>query len=210
MNSPTISSITTGPRQSNFELLRIVAMFMVLGLHANYIAFGNPTHESFSASPLTTIPRIILEAMCICAVNVFVMISGWFGIRATLKGFCNFLFQVVYFYALTFVIMWALGIIPFSPTALLKILLLRQSGWFISSYAIMYVLSPALNTFLDKTDKKTISLVLLSFFALEFYWGFVDGRPDFNKGYSAMSFCGLYLLAGYIKHYGSALYKWGG
>ncbi|MCM1309669.1 MAG: acyltransferase family protein [Bacteroides sp.] len=208
--SEQISSITRGPRQSNFELLRIVAMFMVLALHANYISFGQPGKADILAAPAAEIGRIALEAMCICAVNVFVMISGWFGIKASLKGFCSFIFQVVYFYALTFLIMYFLGYVEFTSSAILKIFLLRNSGWFVVSYAIMYVLSPILNTFLDHTDKRTIAIVLLSFFAVELYWGFIDKRPDFNEGYSALSFCGLYLLSGYIRRYKSAVCKWGG
>ena len=31
-----IQSITAGPRQSNFEVLRIIAMTMVLMVHANF------------------------------------------------------------------------------------------------------------------------------------------------------------------------------
>lgn len=31
------------PRLSNIELLRIIAMFMVLGVHANFYALGTPT-----------------------------------------------------------------------------------------------------------------------------------------------------------------------
>lgn len=209
-STKSISSISKGSRQSNFELLRLVAMFMILGLHANYSSFGFPSRESFAESPIIESARILLETACICSVNVFVMISGWFGIRPSIKGFCSFIFQVLYFYFLAFFISFAFGLISFSPTAILHIFILRNSGWFVVSYAILYVLSPVLNTFLENVDKRQQTIVLLSFFAAELYWGFIDKRPDFCEGYSAMSFIGLYLLSGYLRRYGSVLYEWGG
>lgn len=35
-----ITSITAGPRQSNFELLRILAMFLVLVVHSDFWSIG--------------------------------------------------------------------------------------------------------------------------------------------------------------------------
>lgn len=39
-------------RDSNFELLRVISMFMVLGLHANFIALGEPSAEYIGANPI--------------------------------------------------------------------------------------------------------------------------------------------------------------
>jgi len=41
-------------RESNFELLRIIAMFMVLVLHADFQALGEPTRADIISSPLTS------------------------------------------------------------------------------------------------------------------------------------------------------------
>jgi len=207
--SNQVTSTTRRSRQSNFELLRILAMFMVLSLHANYLVFGDPTAETFKASPLTETGRIFLEALCICAVNVFVMISGWFGIKASLKGFCTFMFQTLFFLILTFVVAWSLGYITISADTLLYLLCLREKLWFVVSYAILYILSPVLNTFLENTNRRQLLLILLAFFAAQTYWGFIDKRPDFSNGYSALSFCGLYMLAGYLRRYATEISKWG-
>lgn len=202
-------STSRGVRSSNFELLRILAMFMVLSLHANYLVFGYPTAETFDASPLTETGRILLEALCICAVNVFVMISGWFGIRASLRGFCSLMFQVLFFLLLTFIVAWSLGYIDISVRALLR--LIRSGvGWFVASYSIMYIFSPVLNAFIENVNRRQVLLVLLAFFTAQTYWGFIDCKPDFNAGYSALSFYGLYLLAGYLRRYALDLRKWGG
>ena len=40
--------------------------------------------------------RMLFESLAIVCVNVFVLISGWFGIRPKWKSVTNFLFQVFF------------------------------------------------------------------------------------------------------------------
>ena len=81
-------------RQSNMELLRLVAMMMILVMHMDYGAFGLPTAESVENAPMTTFGRIFVEHLCLVAVNVYVLISGWFGIRPKMKSFVRLMLQV--------------------------------------------------------------------------------------------------------------------
>ncbi len=39
MSTSEINSITIGPRQSNFELLRILAMFLVIVIHVDFFVY---------------------------------------------------------------------------------------------------------------------------------------------------------------------------
>ena len=89
-------------RNSNIELLRIIAMVMILGLHVNYLAIGKPSSQDIATSPLQSFLRMFAEYVCIVGVNVFVLISGWFGINYKLKGLCNFLFQSLFFSLIIF------------------------------------------------------------------------------------------------------------
>ena len=83
-------------RQSGVELLRIISMFLVLIIHAN--AFGVKWDaldlDNSLASGITTIA--LQSVSCVC-VNVFVLISGWFGIRFSWRGLTRFLFQCFFF-----------------------------------------------------------------------------------------------------------------
>lgn len=54
-------------RQSNFELLRIVAMLMVMVQHANYY-ITVPTMQTISAQPVAESFRILVEEMTIVCV----------------------------------------------------------------------------------------------------------------------------------------------
>lgn len=72
-------------RQLNIELLRILAMLMVPGLHANFTSLKLPSTDIILTP--SGLARVFLEFMCLVAVNVFVMISGWFNIRQSLRFF---------------------------------------------------------------------------------------------------------------------------
>ena len=83
-------------RESNFELLRIVAMLMVVFLHCNYYSLGEITPRLFHAEPCASFMRAFIEQLCVICVNVFILISGWFGIKASFKGAVSLLFQVFF------------------------------------------------------------------------------------------------------------------
>ncbi len=64
-------------RKSNIELLRIILMMMVITLHFN-IPSGHAI-ELASNVPLNLNILYILESFSICAVNTFVLITGYFN-----------------------------------------------------------------------------------------------------------------------------------
>ena len=74
-----------GKRQANFELLRIVAMLMIISLH--YLVKGGVVLSApFVAkeNPVGVLAWLI-EAFCIVAVNCYVLISGYFGMESVWK-----------------------------------------------------------------------------------------------------------------------------
>lgn len=84
------------------ELLRIVSMLMVLLLHANFLVFGTPTVADATCQPVATFIRLFFESVSIVGVNLFVFISGWYGIKAKLRRIAAFLFQVFFFVAVCY------------------------------------------------------------------------------------------------------------
>lgn len=84
-------------RDSNMELLRIVAMFLVLVVHADYYSLGAPTSAELQTEPLTSVTRIFFQILGVGASNLFILISGYYGIHPSLKGFYKFIFQILFF-----------------------------------------------------------------------------------------------------------------
>lgn len=204
-----ISSITTGPRQSNFELLRITAMFLVLVVHADFHTFGQPSLADFNIAPLNAATRTFIEFLSIVCVNVFILISGWFGIRPTIKGFCNFIFQCLYFIVGIYLIMLMMGKAPVNAREIMGLVGLTTDDWFIKSYIGLYILSPVLNAFIENTTRKQLGITLITFYCFQTYFGTLRSALFICDGYSTFSFIGLYLLAHYLKLYGKAIAKYG-
>ena len=71
-------------------------MMLVMLVHANYASIGDVAQSELLATPLSAIVRVVCEQLCIVSVNLFVLLSGWFGIRPTLKKFASFIFQVLF------------------------------------------------------------------------------------------------------------------
>ena len=188
------------PRQISIELLRIIAMLMVLIQHANFLALGSPTPECLAESPVMECLRILIQSATIAAVDIFVMISGWFGIKASAKGFAKFMWQVVYIVGLSLVVEYSFG----STTPSLKDFfrcfgLFSGGGWFVASYIGLYILSPVLNAFINSSSIRQHGVITLVFLAFEVIFGDTLSVSFIVMGYSTFSFIGLYLLAAFLR-----------
>lgn len=191
-------------RKSNIELLRIVAMLLVVFLHANYYSLGSVKLEDIANHPVNSFLKALAEQLCVICVNVFVLISGWFKIRPSIKGAMSLLFQVAFFYVLVVLCLNLAGVtIPFND--IVKGLYVWSPYWFVVSYLILYAIAPILNVFIDTASPKMFVSVLASFFFCEFVLGWCVGVSDFNGGYSTLSFVALYLLAQFIRKYSHRL-----
>ena len=84
-------------RESNIELLRNISMFMILVIHANFVSLPRIGIEELSSNTIPSVTRFFIESLGIVAVNVFVFISGWFGIRTRLKSVLSFIYQILFF-----------------------------------------------------------------------------------------------------------------
>lgn len=208
-NNNTITSITSGPRQSNFELLRIIAMLLVLITHANYMSLGAPTDEDIALNPLASYTRIFIQsATCIC-VNLFICISGWFEIKTSLRGFCKFAFQILYFFCGIYLLQCVLGggVLNFSGIAKCFVLT-SKDDWFIKAYIGLYVVSPILNVFLHSSSPKIILRTIVCLYIFQTIYGCTHAALFIRDGYSVFSFCGLYLLSNYMSRYYNRKTNW--
>ena len=66
-------------RDSNMELLRLVAMLSVILFHLDFLGMGIELHV-IEASPLSTILGVLgLKSLTMSCVNLFVLVSGWYS-----------------------------------------------------------------------------------------------------------------------------------
>ena len=173
---------------------------MVLLLHAIFVALGRPSPDDLTISPLPSAFRWLIEGLSIASVNAFVLISGWFGIKATKKGTLKFIYQILFFWGGSYLIALCMGVLESPIHSLLDVFQLTPYDWFIKSYFILMILSPLLNQFRNLEESVQRKL-LLFFFCFETVFGWVAGGSRFFvSGYGPLHLMGIYLLGQYM-HY---------
>lgn len=196
------------------ELLRIVAMVGVLCVHANFGVFKPVAPD---AGTWMVLGRWSAEMLSAVAVNCFVMLSGWFGIRLSARGVLKFLFQVVFIAVAVYLAALAFG----AEVATLSAFLAKfniQHNWFVLCYLALCLVSPLMNGFVKGATRRQFGVFLLCFTAIllysytaevlaAFHIGAGTMNPAcimFNRGYSLLSFMYIYLLARYAALYSGA------
>ncbi len=117
-------------------------MFMILVVHADFWLLGLPTLAEFHAAPAGTWTRILIESASIGCVNIFILISGWFSIRVSVRGFCSFLFQCAFFLLGFYLLMIMAGQEQPGLRQLAPYLCFTKANWFIKAYIGLYILAP--------------------------------------------------------------------
>ena len=204
-------SKSVGLRDSNMELLRIIAMLLVCIVHANFRALPVPTYEEVFTNVGSSILRYFTESVSVICVNLFVLLSGWYGIKFKFCRLKEFLLQVLFFSILGAGIYYGIHPEGFSVKDIVGHILLtgQWDYWFVKSYLGLYLFAPVLNLFVEHCDKKQFQAFLICFYVFQTVYAFVfwNGAPYLQNGYSALSFMGLYLLARYIRLYSLRIWE---
>ena len=184
------------------ELLRIIAMFLVLVVHADYFSLGAPSFQDVQQDAWGSFARIFFQSLSIGCVNLFVLLSGWFGIRPKRRSFLNLLFQCAYFLLGIYVICLMTGVSQLNAHGLMGCFLLLKWNWFIKAYILLFIMAPILNVYIDSATQRQHGMMLIWFYVFQTIYSWLFGAAVFfEQGYSTISFMGLYLLARYFAKY---------
>lgn len=191
-----------GLRQSNIELLRIIAMIFIVAHH-----FAVHSGFAFSVNSIT-VNRLWIQFIQIggkIGVNIFVIISGYFLImsQSIKTNKVIKLWSRIFFYSvIVFIVFVSFGAEQFSVKELIKHVLpiTFTQWWFASTYFVLYMLSPYLNRLLRTFNNKQY----ICFLGLLFIgWCII---PTFTgKGFQSnelLWFCFLYAFAAYFRLFG--------
>ncbi|MCB9202152.1 MAG: acyltransferase [Flavobacteriales bacterium] len=176
-------------RDSNIELLRIVSMLIIVIYHfiLHSIAPNNP-NLYYITRPLST----VLHIGVIC----FVLISGYWGIKFSLKGFVK-LFLYCSFYS---ILIYAVGVILnpdlFSVRNVITSLILKQ-WWFIPVYLSLFLLAPIINIPLKNKNRQTKIVFILILLIISF--GFGQYVPSLSDGKNPLNFVLIYYIGNFLR-----------
>jgi surface polysaccharide O-acyltransferase-like enzyme len=175
-------------------------IFIMVG-HSLYFPF--PNSEQINNSPVFPFLFFQAKSFTVVGVNVFVLISGWFGIKFNLKKLASLLFQTIFFAVLIYTALLILFPKDYSNLESFSTIFFFRSNdyWFVKAYIGLFLLAPMMNKFVETSTKKQITLFLILFYTFQFIYGWLNlfGAHWFEGGFSLASFIGLYILARYIR-----------
>ena len=195
-------------RNQSIELLRVLAMFLIVVGHYCYHGIkSNPIHSDFYIDNLYDFiewgGQELLWIVASISVDCYVLITGYFladRITFRWKGTLNVWLQTV-FYTVVFTVVFAFQNNSISIGDIVKAIspIYSKTYWFVTQYVGMMLVAPFLSLLL-KTLSKRQYLILLTvgvLMCLQFLYG-----PIFAGTMSLPWFIYLYITAGYIKMYG--------
>ena len=186
-------------RKSNFELLRIIAMIMIVAHHFSL-------HGGFAfAKETLTVNRFWIQLLQLggkIGVNIFVLISGYFLIDITkikIDKIFKLWMQVTLWSVFIYILFVCSGLEGFSIKALIKSVfpIIFDGWWFASTYFVLYLFTPFLNLFLQNLEKEKYKKLIG---LMSVCWCII---PTFStklfQSNDLIWFVYLYTISGYIK-----------
>ena len=171
----TKSIVRRALRDSNIELLRIVAMLSIV---AHHYVVNSSVMQFFDSVQITANSTFLLlwGMWGKTAINVFVLITGYFMCcsRLTARRYLKILFEIIFYSWVMWFALAAMGYETLGWIAALKKLvchniLTRQNNGFTPAFMWMYLLIPALNIYLQGATKQNLYAtlgVLIAMFSL--------------------------------------------
>ncbi len=198
-----MSNVLTKPkvRQSNIELLRIVAMVIIVAHHF-------AVHGGFSfATDSITFNRLWIQFITIggkLGVNLFVLISGYFLCTTetlNVKKLLKFHFQVAFYSVLTYVVFTLVNGSSLSVTQLVKACLpmTYTVWWFPPNYFVLLLLAPFIAKGLTALSQKQ-HLQMVGIMAV--LWCVIPTvTRRFLESNNLLWFVFLFCVAAYLRKY---------
>ena len=139
---------------------------------------------------------------------MFIIISGYCGIKLRIGSILKLCIYLALIF-IPFYIIRSYYMHDFNACVFVeKCFVISNAGYFIQCYFMLMILSPLLNSFIDKYEKKCLKWVVV-FFLLEFWFGCIMNVEGlgYNHGYSVIHFVLVYMIARCIKLYENELKK---
>lgn len=182
-----------GKRNSAFELLRLISMFLIVFYHAYYYVIG---HAGLSQTDKAVVAPFHI------GVIVFVLISGYFNIRFSLGGLFKLLAKwFIYFTPLLLFFSLANENISLGGVIRPFVFISHTPYWFMRSYLFLFLLIPLIEFCVKNMGKRKRWYLLISLFFMTTYMGLVKGLPMEYEGKGVISFIFLYIIGDTLRYY---------
>lgn len=199
----------TEKRKSNFEWLRVLAMGMIISLH--YMFKGSVVLPMTQDTSLANLIMWLITYACLPAVNVYVLISGYFLVETEFRfrRLIDLCIQVLEYSIIVTVVMVVSGQITLNSLSFYDWLgfifpIGTEEYWFITAYILMYILTPVLGAGAKALSEKKLRIAVILMLAITSLEKTIMPYylPTDRNGYEYGWFIVMFLVAAYIRLYG--------
>lgn len=192
-------------RKSNFELFRIVSMFLIILIHL--VAVIDLADLGISGNEGRVLGASVV-GICNIGATCFILISGYFGMNFSLRKLLKLEMMMIFYAFLETAVLWMAfpeevqGVVLLEQVVKSCLPFASRKHWFYSCYICVFLFSGYIQKFIDTLKReefeKVIALSFLIFNVLPtlFYFEIVQ---DAGKGLAHTIW--LYILGRYIRLY---------
>ena len=159
-------------RESNIELLRLVAIFFVILHHLTIKGADTVGYITPYAFEEHDVAGVVINSFCICAVNVFLLITGWFGVKNLYKGVVRLIIDCIVFGSISYVCLCIFFDHGFTAVEWFKSSIFTPNR-FVTVYMMLLIVSPLIERALDKVDLMQFKTFIILFTIIEVVFGYV-------------------------------------
>jgi hypothetical protein len=143
---------------------------------------------------------MVTNCLCIPAVNIFVLISGYFGLKVSYPKITKLLITL-FIYTFTLKIIHYAIIGEFFGIIKSLFFLSHSPYWFIIDYLFLMCFAPMINQYIDKSSKSHLNRFITALIIIGCYFGFIWRHEPNYDGYNVVQFITMYCTGRYIKKY---------
>lgn len=211
-------------RKSNIELLRILAILGVIVLHYNNAKIGGGMAFVDKGS-LNYYILYFLESIFVCAVDLFVLISGYFLANTNRRDawkVIELITQVILFSIAIYLLRVLIGNTAFSLKGIFACLI--PNNYFVVLYSVVFLVSPFINKLMSSlkdNELRCFMIIILVLFSvyptLVDIFGQITGRQwnglspigmyGSQWGYTIVQFMLMYCIGAYLSLKGTDGYS---
>lgn len=140
-------------RETEIELLRIVVMILIIMTHLVVWGITKTDNATFLQQNTAELTNAVIR----WHVNVFIIITGYFGIKSR-KSLLNIIIMSLFYTWLLYGLQCALCGDYFSFLPIIKsfFFVTHCRYWFVQSYILLIILAPFINQLIDKKTHSQI------------------------------------------------------
>lgn len=193
-------------RNYGIDLLRCIAMFMIVVLHVQ--GWGVWRNTQVMTANYFTIS--IIRSIVYCSVNCYALISGYvlYNSKPKYSRLLELWFEVI-FYTIAIRTIYDIYHGISNPMYILRHIgyalfpVSQNFYWYISAYFGMYLLIPALNMAIEHIDKGTLKRMAVGILLLMCIASSIFRKDPYvlNTGFSCLWLCIMYVAGGVLHKY---------